>query len=224
MSALFAWPDAARVGTAVAREKLFMQAGGGKAIRALYQEQVERIEWAFKLFERSVNLPPTEEVAEIQVFRLHLRGPTLDDRVLAHLDKALPRQTWFELIRHAPDGLEIAAAAAYKRRSDTDPTHIVTLEHWRTPWTPTTATRAALPPAVSLEGLYAALLRQLWPHPARAGETLRTHAERLSAATVQAKAVERLRGAVRREPDFARQVEKNRTLRAAEAALRSLVD
>jgi Domain of unknown function (DUF4391) len=224
MSWLFAWPEAGRVGATIAREKLFSQAGGGKAIRALYQAQVERIEWAFKLFERSVNLPPTEEVAEIQVFRVHLRGPALDDRVLAHLDKALPRQTWFELVRPAPDGPEIAAAAAYKRRSDADPSRMVALEPWRTQWVPATDARASLPPAVSLEGLYAALLRSLWPYGGREGETVRAQAERLSAIAAQAKAVKRLEGAVRREPDFARRVEKNRELRAAEAALGVLTD
>lgn len=221
---LFAWPQAARVGSTVARDRLFAQAGGGKTIRTLYQEEVERIEWAFKLFARSVNLPATEEVAEIQVFRLHLRGRELDDRVLAHIDKAIPRQTWFELVRPSPDGPEVASAAAYKRTSDADAARAVTLEPWRGAWAPADAARAPLPPAVSLEGLYAGLLRALWPHPARAGESLRAQAERLSAIAAQGKATERLRGAVRREGDFARQIERNRELRAAEAALRALTE
>ena len=223
-AALFAWPDAARVGMVVAREKLFAQAGGGKAIRALYQAEVDRVEWAYKLFERSVNLSPTDAVVEIQVFRLHLRGSELDDRLLAHLDKAIPRQTWFELQRAAPDGSEIACAAAYKRTSDADPGRIVVAEPWRTDWFAATAPRASLPPAVSLEGLYAGLLRSLWPYRTRAGETLRAQAERLSAVAAQAKTVERLRATVRREGDFARRIETNRTLRTAEAALRALVD
>ena len=224
MSALFAWPEAARVDRRIPRDQLFRRAGGGKTIRALYDAQVDRIDWAWKLFERSVNLSAGGGVSEIQVIQLTLRGPDLDDRVLAHIDKALPRQTWFELVRPAPDGPEVQAAAAYKRTSDADAAKAVTHEHWRGGWAPAAAPRAPLPVAVTLEGLYAGLLRSLWPHPAREGESLRSQAERLSAAAAQAKAVERLRTAVNREADFARQVDRNRELRAAQARLKELTD
>ena len=46
----------------------------------------------------------------------------------------------------------------------------------------------------------------------------------MSAAAAQAKAVERLRTAVNREADFARQVDRNRELRAAQARLKELTD
>lgn len=224
MSALFAWPEAARVGTRIPRDTLFRRAGGGKTIRVLYERQVDWVEWAFKLFERSVNLPPAGDVAEIQVIHVHLRGGALDNRVLAHLDRAIPRQSWLELIRAIPDGREVQAAAAYKRPSDADRARMVTSEHWRTPWIPATAERAKLPPAVTLEGLYAGLLRSLWPYPARARESLRDQAQRLSKAAAQAKTVQRLKAQVRREPEFSARVECNRQLRAAEAAFKELTD
>lgn len=224
MNGLFNWPEAARVDRRIRRDQLFRRAGGGKTVRALYEAQVERIDWAWKLFERSVNLPPTGEVAEIQVIRVTLRGPALDDRVLIHIDKALPRQIWFELVRETPDGLEVQAAAAFKRVSDTDRTKVVTHEHWRGAWVPADGPRATLPAATTLEGLYAGLLRALWPYPGRDGESLRSQADRLSEAAAQAKAVERLTAAVRRETDFARQVEKNRELRAVQARLKELTD
>ncbi|HEY5106068.1 MAG TPA: DUF4391 domain-containing protein [Caulobacteraceae bacterium] len=224
MNALFEWPKTARVGSRIPREALFRRAGGGKMVRALYEAEVDRIVWAFKLFARSVNLPPGGDVAEIQVIHVHLRGQKLDDRVLAHLDKALLQHTWFELIRASPDGPEVQVAAAYKRRSEADGGRLVTLEHWRGDWTPADAPRAKLPPAVTLKGLYGGLLQTLWGRAPRSGETLREQAERLSLAAAQAKAVARLKAQVRREADFAAQVERNRQLRAAEAALRALSD
>lgn len=224
MSTLFAWPPAAKVESRIARDRLFRQAGGGKAIRVLYDAQVERIDWAFKLFERSVNLPPAGEVDEIEVFRLTLRGDRIDDRVLAHIDKAIPHPILFELLRHAPDGDEVMLAAAYKRRSDADKSQAVTLRHWRGRWVAETLPRAALPQAASLEGLYAGLLRSLWPHSPHGGESLRAQAERLSQIATQGKAVERLQLKLRREGDFARKTEINRELRAAQAALKELTD
>ena len=224
MTGLFAFPERARFDQRLNRDKLFRQAGGNKAIRALYEQQVDRIEWAFKLFQKTVNLPPGNGVAEINVFRVTLRGPTLDDRVLAHLDKAIPQRTWFELIRTSPDGPEVQVAAAYKRRSEADRAQMVTLEHVRSNWAPAVAPRAPLPAAISLEGLYAGMLRALWPHAPRAGESLRAQADRLSNAAVQAKAVARLTTQVRRERDFAVQIDRNRELRAAQAAWKDLTD
>ena len=222
MSTLFAWPAAAKVENRIARDRLFRQAGGGKAIRALYDAQVERIDWAFKLFERSVNLPPAGGVDEIEVFRLTLRSDRIDDRVLAHIDKAIPHPIIFELVRHAPDGDEVTLAAAYKRRSEADKSQSVALEHWRGEWVADTQTRVPLPQAAGLEGLYAGLLRSLWPYGARGGESLRAQAERLSQIVTQGKAVERLQLKLRREGDFARKTEINRELRAAQAALKEL--
>lgn len=224
MTTLFAWPAAAKVESRVPRDRLFRSGGGGKAIRALYEEQVDRVDWAFKLFERSVNLAPAGGVDEIEVFRVVLRGDRIDDRVLAHIDKAVPHPILFELVRHAPDGDEVQMAAAYKRRSDADRTQLVSLEHWHGGWTPAERKRAPLPQAASLEGLYAGLLRALWQHPARPSETLRAQAERLSRIAAQGKGVERLRLKLRREGHFARKTEINRELRAAEAALKELTD
>jgi hypothetical protein len=224
MSTLFAWPDAAKVGTRIARDRLFRAAGGGKMIRSLYDEQVDRIEWAFKLFERSVNLPPADGVSEIEVITVRLRGDRLDDRVLAHVDKALPHPTFFELVRAAPSSAEVQTAVAYKRRSEADRSQVVTYEHWRGVWTPDDAGRQPLPQAVSLDGLYAGLLRSIWPYPPRAGETPRQQAERLSEAAMHAKLARRLETQVRREKNFARQVELNRELRSAKETLRGLTD
>jgi hypothetical protein len=224
MTAYFAFPERAHFGERLNRDKLFRQAGGSKAIRSLYEQQVDRIDWAFKLFQKTVNLPPSNDVNEINVFRVTLRGPTLDDRVLAHFDKAIPQRTWFELIRESPDGPEVQIAAAYKRRSDADRAQMVTLEHARSRWAPATAPRSPLPTAISLEGLYAAMLRVLWPHGPRADETLRAQAERLSNAHAQAKAVARLTAQVRRERDYAAQIDRNRELRAAQAAWKDLTD
>ena len=224
MSTLFAWPTAAKVESRIPRDRLFRQAGGGKAIRALYDAQVERIDWAFKLFERSVNLPPAGGVDEIEVFRLTLRGDRIDDRVLAHIDKAIPHPILFELVRHAPDGDEVTLAAAYKRRSEADKSQAVTLEHWRAQWVADSESRTPLPQAASLEGLYAGLLRAHWPHGPRGGESLRAQAERLSRIATQGKAVARLQLKLRREGDFARKTEINRELRAAQAVLKELTE
>ena len=224
MTTLFAWPAAAKVESRIPRDRLFRSAGGGQAIRGLYEEQVERIDWAFKLFQRSVNLPPAGDVEEIEVFRLTLRGDRIDDPVLAHIDKAVPHPIVFEVVRHAPDGDEVMLVAAYKRPSEADRAQTVTLEHWRGAWVCAEQERSPLPQVASLEGLYAGLLRSLWPHGPRGGEGLRAQADRLSRIAAQSKAAERLEQKLRREGNFARKTEINREVRAAQAALKELTE
>ena len=145
MTSLIAWPEAARVDSRISRDRMFRAAGGGKTIRQLYEEQVDRLDWAFKLFERSVNLRPANGVTEIEVIHIALRDDRLDDRVLVHIDKALPHPTIFELVRAGRGPGEIQLAAAYKRRSEAYRSQIVTHEHWRSDWIPATSARAPLP-------------------------------------------------------------------------------
>lgn len=224
MTTLFAWPEAAKVGSRIPRDRLFRAAGGSKTIKALYEEQVDRVDWVFKLFERSVNLPPRDGVREIEIIRVSARGQELDARILAHIDKALPHQTYLEIIRKAPDEHQIQVAAAYKRTSEADQSKVVTLEHWRSDWVPVSSHRHPLPQAVSLDGLYVELLRSVWPHPARAGETLRDQAERLSKALTRLRDKERFEKLVRREKSFGRQVDLNRELRTATRLYRELTE
>ncbi len=171
-----------------------------------------------------MNLPAGTDVPEIQIFHIRLRGDRLDDRVLAHIDMAVPQLIWFELERSTPDRIEVQAAAAYKRRSEADAGALVIHEVWRSPWAAADTPRAPLPPAISLDALYAGMLRALWPYPARPGETLRAHAERLSRAAAAARTVKRLETQVRRTSDFARQIETNHELRAARESYRELTN
>ena len=220
MTALFAWPPAARFDQRVPRDRLFAQAGGGRTIRDLYAGQVERITWMHKLFERSVNLAPGDGVEEIVVLEVALKGDRLDDRVLAHIDTALPRHTFVELRR----GAEVMPVAAYKRRDESDASRMVVGPHVRGAWRAVDAPRRPLPTAIHLGGLYAGLLRALWPHPPRAAETLRAHADRVSVVLMEERKLDRLAGRVRREKTFARQVELNRELREVKRRLAALTE
>ena len=220
VTAPFAWPDAARFDQRVPRDRLFAQAGGSKTIRDLYADQVDRITWTHKLFVQSVNLAPGDGVEEIVVLGVTLKTDRLEDRVLAHVDAALPRHTIFELRR----GDEVALAGAYKRRDENDRDRMVVGPHLRGGWCPADTTRTPLPTAIDLGGLYAGLLRALWPFGQRPGETLRAHADRVSQAIAEQGKVNRLASSVRREPVFARQVELNRDLREAKRRLENLTE
>lgn len=220
MAALFDWPEAATPQeTRVHKTRLFTHKKASAQMQRRFREEVGDIHFIAALKQQSVNLPPGGGVSEIAVFRINQRAPELSDKVLTHIDTSMPRATIFELIR--PDG-ETQVAAAFKRPSEADKSKWVTDAHYRTVWLSPGHERQPLPTAIHLGGLYAALLRTVWPYRAFEGESLESHAARLAEIKKRDRELERLAKRLRREKQFNRKVELNQQYKAMAAALRTL--
>lgn len=220
MAELIRWPETARVGRAIPKERLYAEAGVSAALKQRFVDEVQRIEWAFKLGEESVRLAPTDEVTEIQVFVIDLKGATLDSSVLAAIDKSVPSQIIFELRRE--DGLwtEQAMTAAYKRGS----AKTKSTDYFRSGWAAADEPRATLPVALDMSNLYAQLLGRLLPHPMRAGENLSDAIDRMARIRGLDREISALERRVRNEVQFNRKVELRNEVRAKQADLRRLTD
>ena len=223
--ALFAWPPQAAVARPVAKAKIYAHAKPSAALRALFVAQVESITWAYKLSPETTNLPATPAVPEIAVFDIALKQPDISHAVLRCIDKAIPRPILF-VLRFAGRS---QAIAAYKRPSDADShqwEHWVVGDYHATPWqaddTPDGMPRPGLPVALDLAGLYAQLLRQHLPVPARAGETLREQLDRLAQLQAKQAAAAKLQARLAQEKQFNRKVELNAQLRTIRGELQAL--
>ncbi|MDE2605764.1 MAG: DUF4391 domain-containing protein [Burkholderiales bacterium] len=216
--ALFAWPPQAAVGRVVPKNKVYVHARPSPALRARFVAQVEQIVWAFKLAPETVNLPAAPEVPEIELFRIAQKTPELDLDVLRCIDRAIPFPILFEL-QHAGRSRGVAA---YKRPAEGKATQWVPGEYFVTPWQPDEATRAGLPVALDLGGLYGELIRAHMPLPARPGESLRAQVERLALLREAEAAARKLAARLATEPQFNRKVELNAQLRTIRTRLESL--
>jgi hypothetical protein len=159
---LFAWPKAAAFDRVVPKSKVYEHAAVGRALKERFVQQVEQITWAYKLAPETVNLAATQTVAEIQVFRIKLKGAELDRGVLQAIDRAIP----FPLIFELTQGTRIKAAAAYKRRflnqkGEADSSRWVVGRYFETDWQPEHTTRQPLPVALDMSSLYEQLLSPL---------------------------------------------------------------
>ncbi len=219
--ALFAWPPQAAVARPVAKAKIYAHAKPSAALRALFVAQVEGITWAYKLSPETTNLPAKPEVPEIAVFDIALKRPDISHAVLRCIDKAIPRPVLF-VLRHNGHS---QAIAAYKRPSDS---HSHPWDHWvvgdyhAAPWQPDDVPRHGLPVALDLQGLYEQLLRQHLPVPARAGEPLRDHLDRLAQLQAKPAAAAKLEARLVQEKQFNRKVELNAQLRTIRGELQAL--
>ena len=218
MADLIQWPGTANVGRVIPKERLYVEASAGAALKQRFVDEVQRVRWAYKLGEESLRLAPGETVTEIQVFVVDLKGSTLDTSVLVSIDKAIPSQIIFELRRD--DGLwtEQAMAASYKRAGG----RTKGTDYFRTGWIGSDRPRIPLPTALDMDGLYSQLLGRLLPHPLRPSEELLDALDRMGRIRRLTREISTLERHMRTEVQFKRKVELRNELRAKQAQLHQL--
>jgi hypothetical protein len=180
---------------------------------------VQELRWHAKLAPVSLNLPASPGVPEIEVFRIALKGDSIDSGLLDVFDKTIAQPIFFSL--HRPDGL-VAHSAAFKRPSEADSSEWVISSRRTTAFQACPASLPPLPAAIDLGRLYAALLAPLMPLPIGPQETLAAWADRCAAYDSLRRQVDQAAARVRREKQFNRRVELNRELNAVKNRLQAL--
>ena len=208
---LYRWPNSARYGKAIPKTKFYEHGKVNTALRERFVVEVQRITWAYKLAENTINLPGSAAVPELQVFEIEAKGKDVSDVVLAAIDKAVKTPIIFELSRSG----EVRLAAAHKATARPG-------AYFTTTWLPAESNRAPLPPAINISSLYSALLTPLVPVAAQAGEDVAAIADRVEAARKLEREIAVLERNLRNEPQLNRKVELRRILKTKKATLASL--
>jgi hypothetical protein len=213
---LYQWPASTRPGIRVPKEKLYENGAASAAVREKFVSDVQRITWAHKLAEETINLPSTSTVPEIEVFQIDSKRDDIVDAVLAVIDKAVPNPIIFEITRELRGRNEVRMVATHKPRGTADQK---VRGYYSTRWMPADAARVPLPTSISLATLYAALLAPLVPIDARPGEDVSEVGARLEAVRRLQREMVALERKIRSEPQLNRKLELRRTLNAKQAEL-----
>ncbi|MDO8363229.1 MAG: DUF4391 domain-containing protein [Actinomycetota bacterium] len=208
---LYRWPNSARYGKAVPKTKFYEHGKVNTSLRERFVAEVQRITWAYKLAENTINLPGSAAVPEIQVFEIVAKGNDVSDVVLAAIDKAVKTPIFFELSRTG--GVRLAAAHKATARQGA---------YFTTAWLPADSDRAPLPTAINIPSLYGALLTPLVPVSTQAGEDVGAIAERVEVARKLEREIAALERKLRNEPQLNRKVELRRILITKQATLAGL--
>ena len=217
---LYRWPEAAKFGRRVPKEKFYEYGTIGTAVREKFVTEVQRITWAFKLAEATINLPGTSAVPEIQVFTIDAKTDDVSEAVLGVIDKAIPFPIIFEVTRSREDRDQVRMVAAHKHIGSGTPKLSA---YYSTGWQRGDAERQALPTAITLPALYAALLQPLTPLTSRPGEDMSEVADRLAMVRKLERDVASLERKLGTEPQFNRRVELRRTLKTKQHELTVLI-
>lgn len=213
---LYRWPEAAKFGRRVPKEKFYEHGTVTTVVREKFINEVQRITWAYKLAETTINLPGTPAVPEIQVFTIEAKTDDVSEAVLSAIDKAIPFPIIFEIARHGGEQSEARTVAAHKQLGAGTPKLSA---YYSTAWQPGDTSRQAMPTAITLPALYAALLQPLTPITARPGEEMSDVADRLATVRKLEREVASLERKLRTEPQLNRKVELRRTLKTKQHEL-----
>ena len=217
------FPAQAEFGQIIPKEKIYQQVSAGKALKDKFIEEVEQIRWAYKLATSTINLPGNDDVPEMEVITITLKGETLADDVLAAIDKAIPLPLLFELKRKWGDGEQIRYAAAFKRRNEADASKWVCSEYLFSDWLDSDSVEAVpLPTVINLPELYQRMLATLLPIPPREAETVEQTLARLAEINIYQKKLAQLKKKVSAEKQFNRKVELNRQVKTLHKKLDQL--
>ena len=103
------FPEHARVGRIVAKENFYGNIDS--ATRNLFQEEITRIVWEYKLAPETINLP-AKKWPEMEVFRIVLKNHEISEKVLRTIDSAVPYPILFMIEK----GVNRKAAICYKEQ------------------------------------------------------------------------------------------------------------
>ena len=216
----YKFPNSAKFDRVVSKSKIYEHAKPTSKVKELFVSQIEKITWSYKLSPATINLPASKEVQEIQVFTVSLRTAELSFEVLQTIDKAIPSPILFVLSYNG----KYRYAAAYKRPSEADKNKWVVSSYFQSEWMNDDTEKIELPVLLNMGALYQAFLKSLSPLSFRKCESLDSLVSRVDQLRVKERDAVKLENRIKKEKQFNRRVELNRTLNELRSEIGSLKD
>ena len=210
MSIFYKFPKSTEFGRVIPKSKIYEHASAGNKIREIFVREVDKIVWAYKLSPETINIPPGENVKELQVFEILLKTQEISEDILLTIDKAIPSQILF-FIKH--NG-KCHYTAAYKRPNDSDKNKWVISSYFSSGKFPeiTEENPKTLPVVLNMDLLYEYFIKELIPLKAAKIESLRDFVERADKLKKLKNEIFKLESKIKKEKQFNHRVELNREL------------
>lgn len=121
------FPESAKVGRIVAKENFYSKIDN--ATKMLFQNEIARIVWEYKLAPETINLP-AKKWPEIEVFRIVLKKYDVSPKVLKVIDSAIPYPILFIIEK----GMAQKVAICYKEQNQKDENTAKVDTYFETEW------------------------------------------------------------------------------------------
>lgn len=209
MDNILKFPASTQVGKLAPKTAFYKHLEINARLKTRFVEDVERIEWLYKLAPSTMNVDDGKLVHEIVVFQVQLKAEDTPDDVFLSIDRQMPRHVVF-LLRFADRGRLLLN---YKEWADVDKTRFNILKTFRTEWMPLAEVKLELAGS-SLDNIYEAFAGQVSGFGTHKAEDTKQILALQDEIARKRRTAEALQKRVRNERQFARQMELNSEARA----------
>lgn len=217
MENLLYFPSSTHVDRLVPKTAFYKNLEINARLKTRFVEDVERIEWLYKLAPSTMNVNDGKLVHEIVVFQVQLKAEDTPDDVFLTIDRQMPRHVVF-LLRFADRGRLLLN---YKEWADVDKTRFNILKTFRTEWMPLAEVKLALEGS-TLDGIYEAFAGQVSGFGTHKAEDTKQILALQDEIARKRRTAEALQKRVRNEKQFARQMELNSEARTLKREIAKL--
>jgi len=217
---LFNLPKTTLVNKKIPKNKFYEKLQAHRNLKEKFVRQVDYILWKHKLSKHTVNISPTKEVEEVQIFEIYLKQRDLSQQVLESIDRAVPYPILFVLIYHD----QVRLAIAYKKRSRQHEDRFVVDSYYYSPWQKIEDVSLDLLKGLDLRAVYENIIKSLMPVNKSSSQNLEQAIEKQKAADKIKREIAALEAKIHREPQFNRKVEYNLKLQGKRKELEKMLE
>jgi len=91
-------PDNALVNKFIAKTKFYKKVSLSSKLQNEFTNKIQRIPWKYKLAEDTIGISKTDSVTEIQIFEIELKEKAIPKNVLKVIDKTIPYQILYQFV------------------------------------------------------------------------------------------------------------------------------
>lgn len=208
---MLGFPKGTEFGKRIPKQKFYENLEVPPALRLVFQKQISTVYWRNKLAADTIHVAAGEQVQEIEVFEVHLFQPQLDEVVLRQIDREIPYHILFVLTCEG----KVQAWIGYKEAAGGGKNAFKVSGYYHTGWMPEEELALRLD-GLNMDAVYENLVRQIaemqgevWSAKAGITENIRRDERRRQLE----KEIAALKGRIRREQQFNRQVQMNTELK-----------
>ncbi len=198
-------PAKALVNRKIPKNKFYEKLQAGKALKAKFVQQVDHVIWKYKLSKDTINISPSKDIEEIQIFEVHLKERLLSKEILECIDRAIPYPILFILIYQE----EFQLAVAYKQRSKQYEDKSTVDSYYFSDWYDHSSETFEILKGLDLRAVYENMVRALMPGQQIHETSLQEAVDRHKQAQALQREISRLEAKIKKEKQFNRKVEYN---------------
>lgn len=213
---MFGLPASTEFNKRIPKQKFYDNISVTPAMKRIFVDKIKSIYWRNKIAPSTVNLVPGDIVTEIEVFEIKLEDQSLDESVLRQIDREVPYHIVFLLEYQG----KYQAWTSYKEAAIGGKNNFKVDRYFHTDWL-VEDDIPLLIEGISLDDTYENIVRRIAGNilMTNTSESLKESVDRDKNRKSLEKKISVLRGQVKSEKQFNKQVELNNLLKALEKEL-----